>query len=103
MAMAACGSSVPPPPSIAQPESIDPDPVRWSSPSAPMSEPREYEIAAPSREAGEAIFTRTGIGDPYRTGVPYPMWLPLMRAYPGGLGATPRELAAKFGLVARAP
>ena len=29
-----------------------------------------------------AIFTRTGIGDPYRTGIPYPMFLALLRAYP---------------------
>jgi mono/diheme cytochrome c family protein len=68
-----------------------------------MSEPAEYEIATPSREAGEAIFTRTGIGDPYRTGVPYPMWLTLMRVYPDQFGANPRELAAKFGFIARAP
>jgi mono/diheme cytochrome c family protein len=68
----------------------------------PMSEPAEYQLARASREAGEAIFTRTGIGDPYRTGVPYPMWLALQRAYPARFGATPGELAAKFGFVARA-
>jgi len=69
----------------------------------PMSDPAEYDIATPSRAAGEAIFTRTGIGDPYRTGVPYPMWLALQRAFPARFGATSQELAAKFGFVARAP
>src|SRR5580692_11186004 len=69
----------------------------------PMSEPAEYEIHTVSAAAGEAIFTRTGIGDPYRTGVPYPMWLALQRAYPARFGATSQELAAKFGFIARAP
>ncbi len=67
----------------------------------PMSDPAEYDIPRVTRDAGEAIFTRTGIGDPYRTGMPYPIWLALMRAYPARFGATPSELAAKFGFVAR--
>jgi len=68
-----------------------------------MSDPAEYVIATATRAAGEAIFTRTGIGDPYRTGVPYPMWLALQRAYPARFGGNPQQLAAKFGFIARAP
>ena len=67
-----------------------------------MSDPAEYAIDRVSREAGERIFLRTGIGDPYRTGIPYPVFLALLRAYPDVFGATPQELAAKFGFVARA-
>jgi mono/diheme cytochrome c family protein len=99
----ACGSSMPSPSSSQPAEPEDPPAMPWASSAVPMSEPVEYEIATPSREAGEAIFTRTGIGDPYRTGVPYPMWLALMRAYPDQFGGNPRELAARFGFVARMP
>jgi len=69
----------------------------------PMSDPADYAIDHVSRAAGEAIFTRTGIGDPYRTGVPYPIFLSLLRAFPQILGGTPAELAGKFGFLARTP
>src|SRR6185503_7347999 len=82
-----------PPPSAPPPKAASP----------PMSDPAEYVIATATRAAGEAIFTRTGIGDPYRTGVPYPMWLALQRAYPARFGGNPQQLAAKFGFIARAP
>lgn len=68
----------------------------------PMSDPLEYRIDRVSWQAGEAIFLRTGIGDPYRTGVPYPIYLALLRAYPDLFGEDPQALAAKFGFVARA-
>jgi hypothetical protein len=67
-----------------------------------MSDPVEYAIDRVSWQAGENIFARTGIGDPYRTGVPYPIYLGLLRAYPDLFGADPQALAAKFGFVARA-
>src|SRR6478736_10129487 len=67
-----------------------------------MSDPFEYGIDRISKDAGEAIFARTGIGDPYRAGVPYPMFLALLRAYPDLFGKDPQELAARFGFVARA-
>ena len=67
-----------------------------------MSDPEEYRIDRISRDAGKAIFERTGIGDPYRTGVPYPVFLALQKAYPEILGADPAALAGKFGFVARA-
>ncbi|HEV7557406.1 MAG TPA: hypothetical protein VGO00_18190, partial [Kofleriaceae bacterium] len=38
----------------------------------PISDPAEYSIDRISRDAGKAIFARTGVGDPYRTGMPYP-------------------------------
>ncbi len=66
-----------------------------------MSEPAEYDIERISRAAGEAIFTRTGLGDPYRTGLPYPIFLALLRAFPRTFGATTGELAARFGFIAR--
>ncbi|HTJ42835.1 MAG TPA: c-type cytochrome [Kofleriaceae bacterium] len=68
-----------------------------------MSDPDEYRIDHVSRDAGEAIFTRTGIGDPYRAGVPYPIFLALLRAYPELFGHDTQELAARFGFVARTP
>ncbi len=71
--------------------------------SVPMSDPIEYDIRRISRDAGKMIFTRTGIGDPYRTGLPYPIFLALQRAFPETLGGTSQALADKFGFVARAP
>ena len=70
-------------------------------PPVPMSDPSEYAIDRVSRDAGEAIFARTGVGDPYRTGVPYPIFVALLRGYPQQFGATTGELAARFGFVAR--
>jgi hypothetical protein len=67
-------------------------------PEVPISDPSEYTIDRVSRDAGEAIFARTGIGDPYRTGVPYPVFLALQRAFPEQLG----DLARRYGFVARA-
>ncbi len=68
----------------------------------PMSDPAEYAIAHVSREAGEAIFTRTGVGDPYKTGVPYPIFLALVQGYPDLFGGSIAALADRFGFVARA-
>jgi hypothetical protein len=70
-------------------------------PDVPMSDPFEYGIDRISREAGEAIFAKTGIGDPYRTGVPYPIFLALMRGYPQTFGKNTQELAQKFGFIAQ--
>ncbi|HSN27258.1 MAG TPA: hypothetical protein VLT45_13275 [Kofleriaceae bacterium] len=92
LVLAACGSSVPP----AAP------PPHATRGEIPLSNPAEYEIARISRDAGERIFTRTGIGDPYRTGIPYPMFLALLRAYPDALAPDTQRLSARFGFVARA-
>jgi hypothetical protein len=69
----------------------------------PMSDPAEYDISRITRDAGQTIFERTGLGDPYRTGVPYPVFLALLAAAPDRFGANPMELADKFGFIARAP
>jgi hypothetical protein len=68
-----------------------------------MSDPSEYAIEHVSREAGEAIFAKHGVGDPYRTGMPYPVFLALFRAFPETFGHDFTELSAKYGFVARAP
>ncbi|MBX3161986.1 MAG: hypothetical protein KF773_38850 [Deltaproteobacteria bacterium] len=68
-----------------------------------MSDPHEYAIERIGREAGRKIFATTGIGDPYRTGVPLPIFLALLRGFPDAFGATTGELADRFGFVRRAP
>ena len=65
------------------------------------SDPAEYRIEHASEAAGEVIFTRTGIGDPYRTGIPYPVFLALLDLHPELLGATPQALGERFGFTAR--
>ncbi len=89
----ACGGGKPSPTAPPAPPKVE----------IPMSDPAEYAIERISRAAGKAIFERTGIGDPYRTGVPYPIYLALMTAFPDVLGADTAELAYKFGFIARAP
>ncbi len=67
-----------------------------------MSDPAEYQVRHISEEAGEAIFSRIGVGDPYRTGLPYPFFLALLSMYPDVLGATPQAFADRFGFTPRA-
>jgi hypothetical protein len=69
---------------------------------AMVSDPLEYRIDRPSEEAGQDIFTKTGIGDPYRTGLPYPIFLALLELHPELLGSTPKKMADRFGFTARA-
>jgi hypothetical protein len=90
--LVACGSTAKPAPAPAP-----------APPSVPMADPAEYEIDHVSRDAGERIFTTTGIGDPYRTGMPYPVFLALFQMYPKQLGRDWGELADRFGFVRRAP
>jgi hypothetical protein len=89
----ACGSTAPV--GSASPSSasatID---VSWS-------DPAEYRIEHATEKEGEAIFERTGIGDPYRTGLPYPIFLALLEMHPELLGATPQALAERFGFTLR--
>ncbi len=68
---------------------------------AMVSDPAEYRIDRPSEEAGQEIFSRTGIGDPYRTGIPYPFFLALLELHPELLGSTTKDLARRFGFTAR--
>jgi hypothetical protein len=91
--LVACGSSAPPTAPAGKPPAL----------AIPLSDPHEYAIDRISREAGKAIFERTGIGDPYRTGVPYPIFLALLAAFPDQFGDDTEALAGKFGLIPRAP
>ena len=91
----ACGSVPAPAPNVA--------PVEPRALEVPMSDPAEYAIERITRDAGKVIFERTGIGDPYRAGMPYPMFLALLKAYPKTFGATTGELAQRFGFLARDP
>ena len=54
-----------------------------------MSDPAEYQVSHISEDAGENIFSRIGIGDPYRTGLPYPFFLALLVDVPGPLRCEP--------------
>jgi hypothetical protein len=92
LVLAACAGVQSPPPRVAAPR---------AAAALPMSDPDEYRIDAVSRAAGEAIFTKTGIGDPYRTGIPYPLFLAMLRAYPEALGADAGAFAKRFGFVER--
>jgi hypothetical protein len=67
-----------------------------------VSDPAEYRIDRPSEEAGQEIFSRTGIGDPYRTGLPYPLFLAFLEVHPELLGGSAKELSERFGFTARA-
>ncbi len=94
LVLVACGGAPPSTP-----------PMPASAPKAellPLSDPLEYQIERISRDVGKAIFERTGIGDPYRTGVPYPIFLALVTNFPEQFGGDFEGLAGKFGLIARA-
>lgn len=89
--LVACGTSPPAP-------SVEPMP----DPRDAVSDPAEYHIEHASRDAGEAIFARTGIGDPYRTGIPYAIFLALFADYPELFGADSAAFAVRFGFIPRA-
>jgi hypothetical protein len=93
VAAAACGGGAPAtvPPSTAQ--------AKPAQPVELVSDPEEYRIDKPSAEAGERIFTRTGIGDPYRTAIAFPALLALLRAYPDLFGADLPAFVRRFGFL----
>ena len=64
-----------------------------------MSSPAEYGERPISAEAGADYFLKTGGGDPYASGLAYPIFLAFMEAYPEELGRDWNELADKFGLI----
>ncbi len=88
----ACSSASVPAPVSAGPAKID---VTWS-------DPAEYQISHISEEAGETIFSRIGVGDTYRTGLPYPIFLALLSIYPEVFGADPHAFGERFGFTPRA-
>ena len=74
-----------------------------SAPAALFSEPVEYRERPVSAEAGAVYFGETGLGDPYAAGIPYPVLLAMMRAYPSALGEDWLAFSAKFGALPRDP
>lgn len=70
------------------------------SPRELMSEPEEYRAREISAEAGRDYFMRTGVGDPYGAGMPYPVFLALLEAYPERLGGDWAGFNERFGTFA---
>ena len=92
--LAACAGASTGAPSASAPSDAD---HGKSSPT--MSSPAEYGERPISAEAGADYFLVTGGGDPYATGLAYPIFLALMEAYPEELGRDWNEFADKFGLI----
>jgi hypothetical protein len=85
--------------------SVTPAPASASSPASAaatvLSDPPEYQDHPISASAGEKYFGETGLGDPYAAGLPYPVLLAMMRAFPDDLGADWAAFCAKFGALPR--
>lgn len=64
-----------------------------------MSNPPEYAVRQISAEAGGEYFNHTGGGDPYATGMAYPVFLALMEDFSAELGKDWGEFSDKFGMV----
>lgn len=64
-----------------------------------MSSPAEYAERPISAEAGALYFQKTGGGDPYATGIAYPLFLAMMEAFPEELGRDWNEFSEKFGTI----
>lgn len=77
--------------------------VAPESSSEMMSNPHEYDIDRISANSGKLIFEKTGIGDPYGTGIPYAFFLAMERAYPEIWGANWTQRSATFGFLNRTP
>src|ERR1700744_2894623 len=88
----ACSSAPVAPPLAPPPAKVRP----------PWPDPPEHQIPHLSEEAGEDIFGRIGVGDPYRTGLPYPIFLALLQMYPDLMGARVPEFTERFGFTPRA-
>jgi len=73
------------------------------APAPTVSDPEEYQDHGISAAAGEAYFTRLGGGDPYATGLAYPVWLALIEGFPAEMGGDLTRFAEKFGLLVDGP
>jgi hypothetical protein len=73
------------------------------APAPTVSDPDEYHDHGISAAAGEAYFARLGGGDPYATGLAYPVWLALIEGYPAEMGGDLARFAEKFGLLVDGP
>ncbi len=91
----ACAPASAPAPAPASASAPGPAPV--------MSDPEEYRDHGISAAAGEAYFARLGGGDPYATGMAYPVWLALVEAFPAELGGDVAHFAERFGLLVDGP
>jgi mono/diheme cytochrome c family protein len=102
-AVACSGATTTPTSGVGAPTTPEPAPPASAAPAdGPMSDPLEYAIERPTWEVGHAIFARTGLGDPYRVGVPYPLYLAMVRRNPDLFGGDLQAMADRFGFVARA-
>ncbi|MDB4940955.1 MAG: hypothetical protein JWP97_489 [Labilithrix sp.] len=86
LALAACGAG-----------SASAPPGAFGASTPTMSSPEEYAERPISAEAGADYFLRTGGGDPYASGLAYPIFLAFMDLYPEILGRDWNELAERFG------
>lgn len=84
----------------AAPRVVESPPYVAPNAAAPMSDPEEYRDRKISIAAGQDYFMRFGVGDPYSTGIAYPVLLALMQAYPDDLGRNWREFSSKLGFIA---
>lgn len=64
-----------------------------------FSEPAEYAPRPISVEAGDFYFNEAGVGDPYAAGIPYPIFVALLRQYPQELGGSWRGFNTRFGTI----
>ena len=64
-----------------------------------ISDPEEYQDHGISAAMGEQYFGTLGGGDPYATGMAYPVWLALVEAFPAQLGGDLARFASRFGLL----
>ncbi|HEX3769659.1 MAG TPA: hypothetical protein VHV30_02285, partial [Polyangiaceae bacterium] len=92
LAVAACSSAAIAPAAPSPTTKVDPT----------YSDPAEYQVSHISEDAGEAIFSRIGVGDPYRTGLPYPLFLAFLQMYPDAMGSSVAEFTDRFGFTPRA-
>jgi mono/diheme cytochrome c family protein len=64
-----------------------------------MSDPDEYRDHGISVAMGEKYFGTLGGGDPYATGMAYPVWLGLVAMFPSELGGDMARFSDRFGLL----
>jgi hypothetical protein len=89
----ACAPAPAPAPALAS------APAPAPAPAPTVSDPEEYQDHGISAAAGEAYFARLGGGDPYATGIAYPVWLALVEGFPAELGGDVARFAQRFGLL----
>jgi mono/diheme cytochrome c family protein len=99
LAIAALAPACAPTPTPALASSPAPSPA----PAPTVSDPAEYQDHGISAAAGESYFARLGGGDPYATGLAYPVWLALIEGFPAEMGGDLARFAEKFGLLVDGP